>query len=57
LEIVPRYLSARLAAADDAPIQQVFQVIASDAVRTAQVADDVTAALPRLEGREGINRR
>lgn len=44
LEIVPRYLSARLEVADDAPIQQVFQVIASDAARTAQVADDVTAA-------------
>jgi hypothetical protein len=34
----------RVAAADDAPIQQVFQVIASDAARTAQVADEVTAA-------------
>lgn len=44
LEIVPRYLSARVAAGDDAPIQQVFQVIASDAARTAQMADDVTAA-------------
>jgi superfamily II DNA or RNA helicase len=44
LEIVPRYLSARVAAGDDAPIQQVFQVIALDAARTAQVADDVTAA-------------
>jgi len=44
LEIVPQYLSARVAAADDAPIQQVFQVIASDAARTAQVADEVTAA-------------
>jgi superfamily II DNA or RNA helicase len=44
LEIVPRYLSARVAAGDDAPIQQVFQVIASDAARTAQVADEVTAA-------------
>ena len=33
-----------MAAADDAAIQQVFQVIASDAARTAQVADEVTAA-------------
>ena len=44
LEIVPRFLTPRVGAADDAPIQQVFQVIASDAVRTAQVADEVTAA-------------
>ena len=44
LEIVPRYLTPRVGAADDAPIQQVFQVIASDAERTAQVADEVTAA-------------
>lgn len=44
LEIVPRYLTPRVGAADDAPIQQVFQVIASDAERTGQVADEVTAA-------------
>lgn len=44
LEIVPRYLTPRVGAADDAPIQQVFQVIASDAERTAQVADEVTGA-------------
>lgn len=44
LEIVPRYLTSRVGAADDAPIQQVFQVIASDVARTAQVADEVTAA-------------
>ena len=44
LEIVPRYLTPRVGAADDAPIQQVFQVIASDVARTAQVADEVTAA-------------
>lgn len=44
LEIVPRYLAPRVGAADDAPIQQVFQVIASDVARTAQVADEVTAA-------------
>lgn len=44
LEIVPRYLASRVAACDDAPIQQVFRVIAADASRTAQVAGEVTSA-------------
>jgi superfamily II DNA or RNA helicase len=39
LEVVPRYLTPRVGAADDAPIQQVFQAIASEPVKHLLGAD------------------
>jgi superfamily II DNA or RNA helicase len=44
LEVMPRYLSARIAAAADAGIQEVFRHLAGDAGRTAAISDEIASA-------------
>ncbi|MFT3821858.1 MAG: DEAD/DEAH box helicase family protein [Rubrivivax sp.] len=44
LEVQPRFLDAPIDAAADAPIQQIFNALASDAHRTAVIADQVVDA-------------
>ncbi|HUW37119.1 MAG TPA: DEAD/DEAH box helicase family protein [Rhodocyclaceae bacterium] len=44
LEVVPRYLATRLDLAADAAIQDVFRYVASDASRTAAIADEIAIA-------------
>jgi superfamily II DNA or RNA helicase len=44
LEVVPRYLPARLALAGDAGIQDVFRNLADDIGRTAAIADEISGA-------------
>ena len=44
LEVVPRYLAIRLDLAADAAIQEVFRHVASDASRTAAIADEIAIA-------------
>ena len=44
LEVVPRYLATRLDLAADAAIQDVFRHVASDASRTAAIADEIAIA-------------
>lgn len=41
LEVVPHYLSMRIAAAASAGIQDVFRHLANDAARTAAIADEI----------------
>ena len=44
LEVIPRYLAARIDLAADAAIQNVFKHVASDAGRTVAIADEIAAA-------------
>jgi superfamily II DNA or RNA helicase len=44
LEVIPRYLAARIDLASDAAIQSVFKHVASDAGRTVAIADEIAAA-------------
>lgn len=44
LEVAPRYLATRLDLAADAAIQDVFRYVASDASRTAAIADEIAIA-------------
>jgi hypothetical protein len=44
LEVIPRYLAARIDLAADAAIQNVFKHVASDAGRTVAIADEIEAA-------------
>jgi superfamily II DNA or RNA helicase len=44
LEVVPRYLDARINVAEGAGIQDVFRHLAVDAARTSAIADDVVHA-------------
>jgi len=44
LEVVPRYLSARMALVADAGIQDVFRNVAGDSGRTVAVADEISNA-------------
>jgi superfamily II DNA or RNA helicase len=44
LEVLPRYLSARVALAADAAIQDVFRSLANDTGRTVAIADDIASA-------------
>lgn len=44
LEVVPHYLATRLDLAADAAIQDVFRHVASDASRTAAIADEIAIA-------------
>lgn len=44
LEVIPRYLSARIAVAADAGIQEVFRHLASDTHRIAALADEISNA-------------
>ena len=44
LEVVPRYLAARIDLAADAGIQDVFRHVAGDASRTAAIADEIANA-------------
>ena len=44
LEVIPRYLAARIDLASDAAIQDVFRHVASDAGRTAAIADEIADA-------------
>lgn len=41
LEVIPRYLAARIDLAADAAIQDVFRHVASDTNRTATIADEI----------------
>lgn len=43
LEVMPRYLTARIALAADAAIQDVFRHVASDVSRTAAIADEIAS--------------
>ncbi len=42
LEVIPRFLAARIDLAADAAIQDVFKHVASDTTRTATIADEIT---------------
>ncbi|MCK0509476.1 DEAD/DEAH box helicase [Aromatoleum anaerobium] len=44
LEVIPRYLAARIDLATDAAIQDVFRHVANDAGRTAAIADEIAEA-------------
>ncbi len=44
LEVIPRYLAARIDLAADAAIQNVFRHVASDLGRTAAIADEIASA-------------
>ena len=44
LEVIPRYLSARMALAADAGIQDVFRHVANDAGRTEAIADEIVSS-------------
>ena len=44
LEAIPRYLTARIDIASDAAIQNVLRHVATDARRTAAIADEITNA-------------
>ena len=44
LEVIPRYLSARIDLAADAGIQDVFRHVAKDTGRTAAIADEIARA-------------
>ncbi len=44
LEVIPRYLMARIDLAADAAIQNVFRHVASDSGRTAAIADEIAGA-------------
>jgi superfamily II DNA or RNA helicase len=44
MEVIPRYLSARIVLAADAGIQDVFRHVAGDASRTAALADEIANA-------------
>jgi superfamily II DNA or RNA helicase len=44
LEVLPRYLSVRMALAENEGIQEVFRRLAGDAGRTAAIADEIASA-------------
>lgn len=44
LEVIPRFLAARIDLAADAAIQDVFRQVASDTSRTATIADEIAEA-------------
>jgi superfamily II DNA or RNA helicase len=44
LEVMPRYLSAHMALAADAGIQDVFRTLAGDTARTVAIADEISSA-------------
>jgi superfamily II DNA or RNA helicase len=44
MEVIPRYLAARIDLAADAAIQDVFRHVASDTSRTAAIADEIAEA-------------
>lgn len=44
LEVIPRYLAARIDLAADAAIQNVFKHVASDTGRSAAIADEIAGA-------------